>query len=89
MSLKVEEISAEDPTQVTTEPQGIEAATTEPMGTEEVPTEPVPTEGKPPVQTQKPSDSTDSFPWWGYLLIGLAAVGVGVGATLLLVKKKA
>lgn len=89
LSLKVEEISAEDPTQVTTEPQGIEAATTEPMGTEEVPTEPVPTEGKPPVQTQKPSDSTDSFPWWGYLLIGLAAVGVGVGATLLLVKKKA
>lgn len=88
LTLKVEEASAEDPTQTTTEPLGTETATTEPMGTEEVPTEEVPTEEKPPVQTQDPSDDTDSFPWWGYLLIAVAAAGVGVGATLLLMKKK-
>lgn len=89
LSLKVEQASAEDPTQTTTAPTGTEVATTEPMGTEEVPTEPVPTEGKPPVQTPDPSGDAENFPWWGYLLIGLTAAGVGAGVTLLVVKKKA
>ena len=47
------------------------------MTTEATPTEPT---------TQEPKQN--SFPWWVAVLIGLAGIGVGVGATFINLKKK-
>ena len=73
-----------------TEPTGeTEPTQTEPTAqTTEQPTD-APTE---PVQATpdapKPQAESKGMPWWGILLIGIGAAGVGGGATFLILKKR-
>ena len=90
---------ADVPTQVT-EPDATEPDTTEPDTTEPDTTEPAteapngerfPTSDKnepKDSQTQQNEPKNQSFPWWGFVLIGAVCAAAGVGTSVLLLKKK-
>ncbi len=73
-------VEATEPTTETTEPT---TETTEPTAGVTEPTEPVMATPDTPVAPEK----TGGIPWWGILLIALGAAGMGVGITLVVMKK--
>ena len=75
-------VVAEPGSQEATEP-AVGAQTTEPTTTElENVTTPT---TEPTTQTEQPEKAT---PWWVLVLVGLGAAGLGVGAAVILIKKK-
>ena len=60
---------------------------TEPEAPNSAPAETIPAETQP--QTQIPADpKEDAFPWWGYAVIILGGMAVGIGIAFILIKRK-
>lgn len=58
---------------------------TEPESTSSVPTEATPAETHPQIPA---TPAEDAFPWWGYAVIILCGVTVGIGIAFILIKRK-
>lgn len=89
----VTEPQATEPEIVETQPVTPEAEATEPLTqpTATEPTTPTTSTQATPTEptTQQPESPQTGFTWWAVLLVGFAGVGVGVGTTVVLLKKKA
>ena len=59
-----------------------------PETTPSAPPESVPDATKPPQPEVSAPDTTDAFPWWGYLLIVLGGVYTGIGIAFIFIKLK-
>ena len=78
----VAEPGSQEATEPSTGTQTTESTTTEPTTTE---LENVTTPTTEPTQTEQPEKT---IPWWVLVLVGLGAAGLGVGAAVILIKKK-